>query len=150
MKCFSRKKNAMEDLIFIVHIFSVWPNILAFKHYILHDIQEEVVCLFFYCSCAGQWPWVQPLICDYGSGGEFPALQPRCWCCLDLCCKSSLVSSASTLDPIWICGTTSLCPVVVDARKIDGWILLFDCLNIWFWNLILRLGQVFCTSTSVC
>jgi hypothetical protein len=69
---------------------------------------------------------------------------------------SFLVSSASTLDLICICGTTAikattsgLCLVVVDEHKIDGWILLFDCLWIWFWNLILRLDQVFRTSTSV-
>jgi hypothetical protein len=48
---------------------------------------------------------------------------------------SSLVSSAATLDLICICGTTAikattsgLCLVVVDECKIDGWILLFDCL----------------------
>jgi hypothetical protein len=53
--------------------------------------------------------------------------------------KSSVVSSASTVDLICICGTmaikaatTGLCPVVVDARKIDGWFLLFDCLWLLF------------------
>jgi hypothetical protein len=75
-------------------IFSVRSNTLVFKFYILLDIQVVVVVKpVFYTTglsslsyflllflCRPMAAGLATFICDYGSSGEFPAPQPRCWC----------------------------------------------------------------------
>jgi hypothetical protein len=131
------KNNALLKTWFLLceSTFSVHSNILVVVvKPVFYNTGSSSLSYCLLLFCAGQWPSVQPLICDYVSSHEIPAPQPRCWCRLDLCYKSSLVSSGSTLDLICIYGimainatttSTSLCPVVIDARKIDCWILLF-------------------------
>jgi hypothetical protein len=155
----SQEKNILWKTWFLLSesIFSIRPNIIVSKHYILLDIQVIVVVKpVFYTTRAGQWPPVQ----------TYMWLWQRWWV---PCAASAVLVLSRTLLQIfsgelcfnpwshmhlWYHGHQGndycLCPVVMDARKIDGWILLFDCLWISFWNLILGLVQVFRTSASVC
>jgi hypothetical protein len=97
------KHCSLQMLYFTWHTWRCESCLILPGSHLCH-ISYKLNWQFLYFICADQSPLVQPLMCAYGSGGEFPISTTM----LSLFYRSSLVSSSSTLELLYICDALAI------------------------------------------